>query len=154
MAESKSDQRVAAVRRFNRFYTRRIGLLHEGYLASAFSLTEGRVLYELAHQDTVDRGHAGRELGLDPGYLSRIVRGFEKRGLLERTRSKADGRQSLLTLTRRGHDAFAPLHTRSRDEIGAMLAPCRRPTRIGWSRPCTRSSACSARGRSRRPRTC
>ena len=121
MAESKSDQRVAAVRRFNRFYTRKIGLLHEGYLASAFSLTEGRVLYELAHQDNVTAGALGRELGLDPGYLSRIVRGFEKRGLLERTRSKADGRQSFLALTRRGHDAFAPLHTRSRDEIGAML---------------------------------
>ena len=122
MTESKSDQRVAAVRRFNRFYTRKIGLLHEGYLASAFSLTEGRVLYELAHQDTVTAGALGRELGLDPGYLSRIVRGFERRGLLERTRSKADGRQSFLALTRRGHDAFAPLHTRSRDEIGAMLA--------------------------------
>ncbi len=121
MAESKSDQRVAAVRRFNRFYTRKIGLLHEGYLASEFSLTEGRVLYELAHQDTVTAGALGRELGLDPGYLSRIVRGFEKRGLLERSRSKADGRQSFLALTRRGHDAFAPLHTRSRDEIGAML---------------------------------
>ena len=79
MAEGKTDQRVAAVRRFNRFYTRKIGLLHEGYLASAFSLTEGRVLYELAHQDGVTAGALGRELGLDPGYLSRIVRGFEKR---------------------------------------------------------------------------
>ena len=121
MAPSKVEQRVAAVRRFNRFYTKKIGLLHEGYLASAFSLTEGRVLYELAHQDTVTASELGRELGLDPGYLSRILRAFEKRGLIERTRSKTDGRQSLLALTRRGHDAFAPLDTRSRDEIGAML---------------------------------
>jgi len=121
MAPSKVEQRIAAVRRFNRFYTKKIGLLHEGYLASAFSLTEGRVLYELAHRDTVTASELGRELGLDPGYLSRILRAFEKRGLIERTRSKTDGRQSLLTLTRRGHDAFAPLHTRSRDEIGAML---------------------------------
>ena len=121
MASGKVEQRVAAVRRFNRFYTKKIGLLHEGYLASAFSLTEGRVLYELAHQDTVTASELGRELGLDPGYLSRILRAFEKRGLIERTRSKTDGRQSLLALTRRGHDAFAPLNTRSRDEIGAML---------------------------------
>ena len=155
MAEGKSDQRVAAVRRFNRFYTRKIGLLHEGYLASAFSLTEGRVLYELAHQDVVTAGALGRELGLDPGYLSRIVRGFEKRGLLERTRSKADGRQSFLALTRRGHDAFAPLHTRSRDEIGAMLGRLAggRAGSAGRGR-CARSRACSAHGRSRRPRTC
>ena len=81
MAESKSDQRVAAVRRFNRFYTRKIGLLHEGYLASAFSLTEGRVLYELAHQDTVTAG-ALREIRARSGR--RIAR-LEKRGLLERT---------------------------------------------------------------------
>jgi len=121
MAESKPDQRIAQVRRFNRFYTKKIGLLHEGYLASPFSLTEGRVLYELAHRDAVTASELGRELGLDPGYLSRILRGFEKRGLIERARSKSDGRRSLLALTRRGQDAFAPLHTRSRDEIGSML---------------------------------
>src|SRR5262245_55639302 len=122
MAESKVEQRIASVRRFNRFYTRKIGLLHQGYLASPFSLTEGRVLYELAHQDKVTASGLGRELGLDPGYLSRLLQGFEKRGLIERTRSKTDGRQSVLALTRRGQDAFSPLHTRSRNEIGAMLA--------------------------------
>ena len=122
MAESKPDQRVAAVRGFNRFYTKKIGLLHEGYLASPFSLTQGRVLYELAHREGVTAGALGRELGLDAGYLSRILRGFERRGLLDRTRSKADARQSLLALTRRGREAFAPLHARSRDEIGALLA--------------------------------
>jgi DNA-binding MarR family transcriptional regulator/GNAT superfamily N-acetyltransferase len=121
VAETKLEQRIAAVRRFNRFYTRKIGLLHEGYLASSFSLAEGRVLYELAHRDTVTAAELGRELGLDPGYLSRILRAFGERGLLRRTRSKSDARQSLLALTDRGHDAFAPLNTRSRDEIAAML---------------------------------
>ena len=121
MPETKLEQRIAAVRRFNRFYTRKIGLLHEGYLASSFSLTEGRVLYELAHRDTTTAAELGRELGLDAGYLSRILRAFDQRGLLRRTRSKSDARQSLIALTDRGHDAFAPLHTRSRDEIAAML---------------------------------
>ena len=121
LAETKLEQRIAAVRRFNRFYTRRIGLLHEGYLASPFSLTEGRVLYELAHRDTTTAAELGRELGLDAGYLSRILRSFDERGFLRRTRSKTDARQSVIALTDRGHDAFAPLHTRSRDEIAAML---------------------------------
>ena len=122
MAEGKAEQRVSAVRRFNRFYTRKIGLLQQGYLSSPFSLAEVRVLYELAHQDKLTASGLGRELGLDPGYLSRFLQGFAKRGLIARTRSKTDGRQSLLALTRRGQEAFAPLQARSRDEIGAMLA--------------------------------
>lgn len=134
----KVEQRVAAVRRFNRFYTRKIGLLHEGYLASPFSLTEGRVLYELAHRDTVTAGELSRELGLDPGYLSRILRGFDRRGLLDRSRSEADGRQSHLALTPAGHDAFAPMHT-IEDLLGArpepkapyMLRP-HQPGDMGW----------------------
>ena len=115
------DQRVAAVRRFNRFYTRQIGVLHEGLLQSAFSLAEARVLYELAHRDRPTASELGRELGLDPGYLSRILRSFEQRGLLAREASPADGRQSLLRLTEAGEAAFAPLNSRSREEIGAML---------------------------------
>jgi DNA-binding MarR family transcriptional regulator/GNAT superfamily N-acetyltransferase len=115
------DQRVAAVRRFSRFYTQKIGLLHEGYLGSPFSLAESRVLYELAHRDGATAAELSRDLGLDPGYLSRILRGFEKRRLLARATSKADGRRSHIALTERGRDAFAPLHARSRDEIGAML---------------------------------
>ena len=122
MAETSFSQRVAAVRRFNRFYTKQIGLLHEGYLESPFSLAEVRVLYELAHRDTPTAAELGRELGLDAGYLSRILRGFAKRGLIHRAPSKADGRQTLLSLTEKGQRAFAPLHTRSRDEIGALLA--------------------------------
>jgi len=122
MAETSFAQRVAAVRRFNRFYTKQIGLLHEGYLESPFSLAEVRVLYELAHRDTPTAAELGRELGLDAGYLSRILRGFAKRGLIHRAPSKADGRQTLLSLTEKGQRALAPLHTRSRDEIGALLA--------------------------------
>src|SRR5262245_13285778 len=121
MAEQGLDRTIAAVRRFNRFYTRHIGLLHEGYLESPFSLAAVRVLYELAHADGLTAAHLGRALGLDAGYLSRILRGFEKRGLIERTRSAADGRQSHLALTRRGRDALAPLQARSHAEIGRLV---------------------------------
>jgi DNA-binding MarR family transcriptional regulator/N-acetylglutamate synthase-like GNAT family acetyltransferase len=121
MADRDFDQRVADVRRFNRFYTRQIGLLQEAYLKSPFSLSEVRVLYELAHRERPTATELGRDLGLDAGYLSRILRGFQKRGMLKRTQSEDDGRQSHLALTPRGEAAFAPLNTRSRDEIGAML---------------------------------
>jgi DNA-binding MarR family transcriptional regulator/GNAT superfamily N-acetyltransferase len=122
-SEGELEQAVATVRRFNRFYTRQIGLLHEGFLGSPFSLTEGRVLYELAHRESPTATQLARDLDLDPGYLSRILRDFEQRGLLARKPSPADGRQSLLSLTPRGREAFAPLNVRSRDEIGAMLRP-------------------------------
>jgi DNA-binding MarR family transcriptional regulator/N-acetylglutamate synthase-like GNAT family acetyltransferase len=132
MADRQFDQRVADVRRFNRFYTRQIGLLREAYLGSPFSLSETRVLYELAHRERPTATELGRDLGLDAGYLSRILRGFQKRGLLKRTRSEDDGRQSHLVLTPRGEAAFAPLNTRSRDEIGAMLGalPATEQTRL------------------------
>ena len=115
------DARVAAVRRFNRFYTQQIGALKEGLLDSPFSLAEARVLYELAHRERPTATALGRDLGLDAGYLSRILRGFESHGLLTRAPAEADGRQKPLTLTRKGQQAFAPLHARSRDEIAAML---------------------------------
>ena len=122
MAESEFDERVAAVRRFNRFYTRQIGLLQEGYLKSPFSLSEVRVLYELAHQDKPTAAGLSRDLGLDAGYLSRVLRDFEKRRLISRTRSETDGRQSHLGLTARGQAAFAPLERRSHQEIGEIVA--------------------------------
>ena len=114
------DRRVAAVRRFNRFYTRRIGVLG-GYLKSPFSLTEVRVLYELAHRGRTTATNLGRDLGVDPGYLSRILRGFERRRFITRARSAADGRQSVVTFTAAGRRAFAPLDARSRDEIAQLL---------------------------------
>jgi DNA-binding MarR family transcriptional regulator/GNAT superfamily N-acetyltransferase len=115
-------ERVAAVRRFTRFYTRRIGVLHEGLLGSPFSLTEGRVVYELAQRDGLTATELGRGLGLDAGYLSRILRGFEEKGLIARRASEKDGRQQLLSLTPTGREAFAAIDARSRDEVGALLA--------------------------------
>jgi DNA-binding MarR family transcriptional regulator/GNAT superfamily N-acetyltransferase len=115
------DHQIEAVRHFNRFYTRKIGVLEEGLLKSPFSLTEVRVLYELAHREKPSAAEIGKELGLDAGYLSRILRGFEGRGLIEKEPSAADARQSLLRLTGRGREAFAPLDERAREEVGAML---------------------------------
>jgi DNA-binding MarR family transcriptional regulator/N-acetylglutamate synthase-like GNAT family acetyltransferase len=121
MSDDDFDLRVGEVRRFNRFWTRQIGVLREGYLESPFSLTEVRVLYELAHREETTAGELGEELGLDAGYLSRILSGFQKHGLIRKRPSEADGRRRLLRLTERGRGAFAPLEARSRSEIGAML---------------------------------
>ena len=121
MPATDLEKRVDAVRRFNRFYTKQIGVLHEGLLGSQFSLTEVRVLYELAQRKKPTATELGNELGLDPGYLSRVLRGFEKRGLVEKTPSKADGRQNLLSLTERGRKTFAPLNARSHEEVAALL---------------------------------
>jgi DNA-binding MarR family transcriptional regulator/N-acetylglutamate synthase-like GNAT family acetyltransferase len=95
--------------------------LHEGWLSSPFSLTEARVLYELAHREKPTATEVGNELGLDAGYLSRILSGFEKGGLLEKTPSEADGRQTLLALTKEGSRAFAPLEAGTVEQVGAMI---------------------------------
>ncbi len=116
------DQAIAAVRRFSRFYTSRIGALQEGLLQSHFSLTEARVLYELANRATPTASAIAGELDLDAGYLSRILQRFEHDGLLTRTPAQADRRQSMLALTKAGHAAFAPLDTRSRADIAVLLA--------------------------------
>ena len=121
MATSEVGARIEAVRRFNRFYTRQIGLLQEGLLRSPFSLTEARVVYELAHHEETTATHLAQELGLDAGYLSRILRAFERRGLIEKRPSASDRRQQLLTLTGAGEEAFARINTASRSEIEAML---------------------------------
>ncbi|MBZ5598774.1 MAG: bifunctional helix-turn-helix transcriptional regulator/GNAT family N-acetyltransferase [Acidobacteriia bacterium] len=121
MAGNAIGDRVSAVRRFNRFYTRQIGLLQEGLYKSPFSLTEVRVLYELAHRERPTASELGRDLGLDAGYLSRILRSFEKCAFLEKEPSAKDGRQSHLAMTRRGRKAFAPLDVRSQEEVAAML---------------------------------
>src|SRR5262249_47963324 len=111
-----------AVRRFNRFYTQRIGVLREGLLQSPFSLTEVRVMYELAHREQPTATELSKELGLDAGYLSRILRDLSKRGLIKKRPSKSDGRQSHLRLTRKGQREFATLNARSNDEVAALLS--------------------------------
>ncbi|MFL6804513.1 MAG: GNAT family N-acetyltransferase [Xanthobacteraceae bacterium] len=121
MAEIALAQRIAAVRRFNRFYTQRLGVLQNGYGKSPFSLAEARVLYELTRRDKATASEIGAELGLDAGYLSRILRGFAARGLIAKERSRTDGRHIHLTLTARGRKAFAPLEAYSIEEVGRML---------------------------------
>lgn len=114
--------RIAAVRRFSRFYTRTIGVLDQRFLKSSFSLSEGRVLYELAHRRALTARDVGERLGIDAGYLSRMLKGFAKRGLVRRTRSTADARERDLEITPTGHTALALLERRSHAEVGAMLA--------------------------------
>jgi DNA-binding MarR family transcriptional regulator/GNAT superfamily N-acetyltransferase len=123
MPASSSDleRRVAAVRRFSRFYTRQLGLLREGLNDTRFSLTEGRVLYELAHRDPTTATALAAELDLDPGYLSRILRRFGEDGLVAKKRAPDDGRQSLIAITAKGRKAFAPLNKGSRDQVAALL---------------------------------
>jgi DNA-binding MarR family transcriptional regulator/N-acetylglutamate synthase-like GNAT family acetyltransferase len=127
MASPNLNSRVQAIRSFNRFYTKQIGVLREGLLKSSFSLTEVRVLYEIAHREEAAASELCKELDLDPGYLSRILTNFEKRGLIGKSPSEADGRQSLLSLTQQGQKTFAPLEARSDEEVAAMLR--RLPTR-------------------------
>jgi DNA-binding MarR family transcriptional regulator/GNAT superfamily N-acetyltransferase len=112
---------VDAVRRFNRFYTRKIGVLEEGLLKSPYSLTEVRVLYELANRQQTTASDLCSELALDAGYLSRILQKFESLGFVARRRSKEDGRQSLLDLTAAGKKAFAPLDSQSSEQVREML---------------------------------
>jgi DNA-binding MarR family transcriptional regulator/N-acetylglutamate synthase-like GNAT family acetyltransferase len=119
----RTEQHIKAVRGFNRFYTRQIGVLREGLLKSPFSLTEVRVLYEIANRQQPTATELCLELGLDPGYLSRLLSKLEKRGLVRRSASQSDGRQSLLGLTSKGNKTFATLDARQRAEIAAMLHP-------------------------------
>ncbi|MER9753052.1 helix-turn-helix domain-containing GNAT family N-acetyltransferase [Mesorhizobium sp. M0166] len=114
-------ERIDAVRAFNRFYTRQIGLLDEGLLKSTFSLTEARVLYELAHCDGLTATDLARDLGLDAGYLSRLLKKFEERDLVERATIEADARRSSIALTKAGRQAFAPLNQGSHDQVAALL---------------------------------
>ena len=123
---------VAAVRRFNRFYTRQIGVLRQGLLNSPYSLAEARVLYEIAHRQQPTATELGQDLQLDAGYLSRILRSFEQRGLLSKQASPKDARQSLLSLTAMGRAEQSTLEAASNAEVGAMLdtLPVDRQTRL------------------------
>jgi DNA-binding MarR family transcriptional regulator/N-acetylglutamate synthase-like GNAT family acetyltransferase len=117
------DRQISGVRAFNRFYTRQVGLLDEGLHSSPYTLTEVRVLYELAHGPGRTPSDIASFLHLDQGYLSRILRKFEDRGLLRRERSSEDARSSRLSLTPAGEVEFAPLNRASSEQVGAMLAP-------------------------------
>jgi DNA-binding MarR family transcriptional regulator/N-acetylglutamate synthase-like GNAT family acetyltransferase len=121
MSRRQHDSRIAAVRRFNRFYTRQIGVLRKKFLDSPYSLGEARVLYEIASGHSLTATDIGRALDLDAGYLSRVLRNFEKRGLVRRTASTTDARQSHLTLSPRGHKAYGPLEQGSQRDTGTML---------------------------------
>ena len=113
--------RVDSVRRFNRFYTQKIGVLEEGLLHSPFTLGQVRVLYELAHREQPTATELARDLGLDAGQLSRMLRDFEKSKLIQKKPAESDGRQSLLALTEAGRRTFAPLNEQAQQEIAAML---------------------------------
>lgn len=116
------DPRIAAIRRFSRFYTAKLGLLREGLLDSPFSLTESRLLFELAARDGITAADLARELGLDTGYLSRILRGFDKAGLLARAANPEDARKQVLRLSPKGAQEFALLETRSSGQAAQFLA--------------------------------
>ena len=121
MSSQQSDDQIAAIRAFNRFYTSKLGVLDQHLLKSPFSLSEARVLYELAHRDDLAAKEVGSELGLDPGYLSRIMQKLDENGLVIRKPLTSDRRQYRLSLTAKGRQAFAKLDRSSHDEIAAML---------------------------------
>jgi DNA-binding MarR family transcriptional regulator/GNAT superfamily N-acetyltransferase len=116
------DDRVAAVRAFNRFYTKVIGLLGSGLLGTPYSLTEARLLFEIAQQDETETAELRAALDLDSGYLSRILAGFEKDGVIRRERSKKDGRARVVSLTRKGRTVFRTLDRRSAADAGELLS--------------------------------
>jgi DNA-binding MarR family transcriptional regulator/ribosomal protein S18 acetylase RimI-like enzyme len=127
MAQTDPDPdavaRTAAVRRFNRFYTRRIGVLGDGLAETRFNLAESRLLWEFAHRPRFTAAELARELGLDPGYLSRLLRKLKEARLIHAERSTADARHLHLSLTAAGKRAFAPLDRRSEAQVAALLAP-------------------------------
>src|ERR1700709_1905612 len=122
MPRTDSDHQIAAVRAFNRFYTRKLGVLDQQFIKSPFSLSEARVLYELAHREDLAAKEIGIELGLDPGYLSRLIQNFDENGLITRKPLPSDRRQYRLSLTAKGRQAFAKLERSSQEDVGAMLA--------------------------------
>jgi len=122
-ARPRPSDHVDAIRRFNRFYTRQIGILQDGVYKSPYSLTEVRVLYELAQRDQPTASELCKDLGLDRGYLSRMLRSFEKQGIIVRKSAATDARQHHVSLTAHGRKVFAPLNQRSADDVARMLQP-------------------------------
>ena len=117
MSHTSNDAHIATVRRFNRFYTRHIGALNRDFLDSEYSLTEVRVLFELRHRGRTTASALGEELALDAAYLSRLLRELERRGLVAKTRSRTDRRQTILTLTARGRRVFDSLDERQHEAV-------------------------------------
>ena len=115
------ESRIAAVRSFSRFYTRQLGLLQESVVHTRFSLTEARVLYELAHREPTTATALAADLDLDHGYLSRILRRFGEAGLVSKKRTANDGRQNLIAITAKGRKAFAPLNKGSHHQVAELL---------------------------------
>ncbi|HSB23858.1 MAG TPA: MarR family winged helix-turn-helix transcriptional regulator, partial [Burkholderiaceae bacterium] len=118
-----SEAHIAALRSFNRFYTRRIGVLDEHLYGTPFTLPQTRVLWELAHHDGITAGELARALDLDAGYLSRLLATLKSKRLVRAQRSPADARQQMLSLTAAGRRAYAPMDARSQAQVGALLAP-------------------------------
>jgi DNA-binding MarR family transcriptional regulator/GNAT superfamily N-acetyltransferase len=120
--EHATTATAEAVRRFNRFYTRRIGVLEESLLGSGLTLSQARLVFELGRRSEWTAGGMAAELGLDAGYVSRLLGSLEKRRLIARRPSEADGRQAIVALTAKGRESYSLLDARSQDEIAAMLA--------------------------------
>jgi len=122
MSPNDFDGQVAAIRGFNRFYTRKLGIIEPKLLQSSFTLQEARILYEIAHRPACTATDLNRDLGLDPGFLSRTLQGLQRRQIVTRKPSKDDGRVNELSLTAKGRTAQAELERRSREEVGSLLA--------------------------------
>src|ERR1700722_15770456 len=123
VAAAPSAGAIDRIREFNRLYTRQLGLLDQGLLGSEFTLTEARVLYELANHDDTTATEIAHELGIDLGYLSRLIKKFDRRRYIRRTRSRADARQSRRELPGKGRTAFNPLDRAARSQIAALIGP-------------------------------
>jgi DNA-binding MarR family transcriptional regulator/GNAT superfamily N-acetyltransferase len=123
MATASLDHAVACVRRFTRFYTRRMGVLEEALLGSAFTLPEARIVYEIAVRDRTTASDLVADLGLDPGYVSRLLKSLEERGFITRRPSETDARQYLLDLTPLGRREFNQINRKSDEEVQKLLAP-------------------------------
>ncbi|MHA1935443.1 MAG: bifunctional helix-turn-helix transcriptional regulator/GNAT family N-acetyltransferase [Candidatus Thorarchaeota archaeon] len=122
MTQSQLERSVAEVRRFNRFYTKRIGLLNQELLKTRFSLIQARIIFELAQQEETISTNLVKELNIDPSYLSRILSAFEKEGFIEKVRSERDSRQRILRLTVKGRESYRELNDRASEEIREMLS--------------------------------
>jgi DNA-binding MarR family transcriptional regulator/N-acetylglutamate synthase-like GNAT family acetyltransferase len=120
---ARPDRRIETIRRFNRLYTRKIGVLHEQYLHSPLSLAQGRILYEANRDPAPAAVDIARDLDLDPAYLSRQLKAFARGGLVRRTTTPGDARKSLVTLTAKGRRLLDTLQERSRADVAALLAP-------------------------------